>query len=118
KTAGALAMREGMPKAGPVLLEPVYEVAISVPSEFTSRIQRLASARRGHIIGFDTKPGWSGWDEVKVQMPQAAMHDLINELRSATLGVGTFDGRFPHLQELTGREAEQVIAQRKSDSAA
>ena len=117
KTAGALAMREGMPKAGPVVLEPVFQVSIAVPSEFTSRIQRLASARRGHILGFDAKPGWKGWDEVRVQMPQAEMHDLINELRSITLGVGSFCSRFDHLQELTGREADHVIAERQGQIA-
>jgi elongation factor G len=118
KTAGALAMREGMPKCGPVVLEPIYQVSIAVPSEFTSRIQRLASSRRGQILGFDAKTGWRGWDEVKVQMPQAEMHDLINELRSVTLGVGSFSSSFDHLQEMTGREADQVIAQRQSQIAA
>jgi elongation factor G len=118
KTAGALAMREGMPKCGPVVLEPIFQVSIAVPTDFTSRIQRLASQRRGQILGFDAKPGWKGWDEVRVQMPQSEMHDLINELRSITLGVGSFNYQFDHLQELTGREAEQVIAQRQQQIAA
>ena len=113
KTAGSLAMREGMPKASPVLLEPVYQVEILIPNDFTSRIQRLISGRRGQILGFDAKPGWSGWDEVKSQMPQTEMHDLINELRSITLGIGTFQCRFDHLQELTGKEADQVVASRQ-----
>ena len=118
KTAGGLAMREGMPKCGPVVLEPIYQVCISVPAEFTSRIQRLASSRRGHILGFDAKPGWKGWDEVRVQIPQAEMHDLVNELRSITLGVGSFSSSFDHLQEMTGREADQVIAARQGHIAA
>ena len=45
-------------------------------------------------------------------MPQAEMHDLINELRSITQGVGTFDWKFDHLQELAGKEADQVVAAR------
>ena len=118
KTAGSLAMREGMPKCGPVVLEPINQVSIAVPSEFTSRIQRLASSRRGHILGFDAKPGWKGWDEVRVQMPQAEMHDLINELRSVTLGVGSFSSSFDHLQEMSGREADQVISARQGHTAA
>ena len=118
KTAGAMAMREGMPNASPVLLEPIFAVNISTPTDFTSRIQRLASSRRGQIIGFDSKPGWSGWDEVKVQMPQAEMHDLINELRSIPLGVGTFAFSFHHLQELTGREADQAVSERHADHSA
>jgi elongation factor G len=111
KTAGGLAMREGMPKCGPVVLEPIYQVSIAVPAEFTSRIQRLASSRRGQILGFDAKAGWKGWDEVKVQMPQAEMHDLINELRSMTLGVGSFNCQFDHLQELIAQRQQQIAAE-------
>ena len=114
KSAAQLAMREGMPKCDPVLLEPVFHVDIAVPNDFTSRIQRLVSGRRGQILGFDAKPGWNGWDEVSAQMPQSEIHDLINELRSITIGTGTFDWRFDHLQELTGRTAEQVVADRNA----
>lgn len=112
RAAGQLAMREGMPKCNPVLLEPIFQVTVSVPNQFTSRLQRLVSGRRGQILGFDAKDGWSGWDEVSVQMPQSEMHDLINELRSITQGVGTFDWKFDHLQELAGKEAESVVAER------
>jgi elongation factor G len=105
-------MREGMPKCNPVLLEPIFQATISVPNQFTSRIQRLVSGRRGQILGFDAKDGWKGWDEVSVQMPQSEMHDLINELRSITQGVGTFDCKFDHLQELAGKEADQVVTAR------
>jgi elongation factor G len=112
KTAAGLGMREAMPKCSPVLLEPICSVTISLPSEFTSKVQRLISSRRGHIQGFDSKPGWKGWDEVKVEMPQAGLRDLINELRSVTLGVGTFEWTFDHLQEFTGKPADEVVAQR------
>ncbi len=112
KTAARLAMTEGMPKCDPVLLEPIFHVQITVPTEFTSRVHGLISGRRGHILGFDAKPGWAGWDEVSAHIPQAELHDLIVELRSLTLGVGTFAMRFDHLQELTGRLAEKVVEQR------
>jgi elongation factor G len=111
-TAGALAMREGMPKCDPVLLEPICKVAVTVPNEFTSRVQRLVQTRRGQILGYDAKAGWSGWDEVSAMLPQSEMHDLIIELRSATQGVGTFSWQFDHLAELTGKPAEKIIAAR------
>jgi len=112
RMAGAMSMREGLPKCDPVLLEPVLDVAISIPSEFTSNVQRLVSGRRGQILGFDAKPGWTGWDEVQAHIPQAEMHDLIIELRSLTMGVGFFGWQFDRLQELSGRLADQVVAQR------
>ena len=107
-------MRQGMPNCNPVLLEPIFKVEIVLPNEFTSKIQRLISGRRGHILGFDAKQGWDGWDEVSVQLPQSEMHDLIIELRSMTQGVGTFQYEFDHLQELSGKDADTVVSQREA----
>ncbi|MHA1536077.1 MAG: elongation factor G [Alphaproteobacteria bacterium] len=112
KTAGRMAMSEGMPKCQPVLLEPIFTVEVSVPSEFTAAVQRIVSGRRGQILGFDARPGWKSWDTVKVNMPQSELHDLIIDLRSQTQGIGTFDFEFDHLQELTGRLADQVVQAR------
>lgn len=116
KTVGRLAMAEGMPNCDPVLLEPIYEVTISVPSEFTNKVHSLVSGRRGQILGFEVQAGWKGWDALKCHLPEAELQDLIIELRSLTVGVGSFDWRFDHLQELTGKLADQVIAQRNSDA--
>ena len=119
KTAAAIAMREGMPKCGPVLLEPVCKVHIDVPSEHTSKVNTLITGRRGQILGFDSKDGWNGWDTVEGFMPQAEMHNLIIELRSLSQGAGTYRFEFDHLAELAGREADDVInARREALSAA
>jgi len=112
KQAARIAMTEGMAKCDPVLLEPIFLVTIQIPAEFTPKAQRLISGRRGQILGFGAITDWRGWDEVSAYMPQAEIQDLIIELRSLTLGVGTFTWKFDHLQELTGRLADQVIAQR------
>ncbi|HUZ74020.1 MAG TPA: elongation factor G [Stellaceae bacterium] len=117
KTAARQGMQEAMPKCEPVLLEPIHHVEISVPNAFTSRVQRIVSSRRGQLLGFDAKPDWPGWDVVVALMPQSEIHDLIVELRSVTLGVGTFTDRFEHLQDLTGRLAEKVM-QSKAETAA
>ncbi len=115
KTAARIAMSEGAPLCHPVLLEPITEVHISVPSEFTSKAQRLVTGRRGgQVLGFDAKPGWSGWDVVSAYIPQAEMSDVIVELRSLTMGVGSFTWSFHHLQELVGRDADKVVEARKA----
>jgi elongation factor G len=118
KTAGRMAMTEGMPKCDPVLLEPILQVTIAAPTEFTPKVQRLITGRRGQILGFDGRPGWDGWDEVKALMPEAEIHDLIVELRSLTLGLGFFTTSFDHLSELTGRLADRAIEIRQSAVAA
>ena len=116
-TAGRQAVQEALPKCEPILLEPIDTVEISVPNAFTARVQRLVSGRRGQILGYDAKEGWPGWDVVSAHMPQSELHDLIVELRSLTLGVGSFAHSFDHMQELTGRPAEKVMQQRTADAA-
>lgn len=114
KTAARLAMAEGLPQCEPTLLEPILHVEVSVPSDFTSKAQRIISGRRGQILGYDAKEGWPGWDAVSAYLPQAEMGDLIVELRSLTMGVGTFSWKFDHLQELSGRSADKVVEDRKA----
>ncbi|HLB07187.1 MAG TPA: elongation factor G [Alphaproteobacteria bacterium] len=109
KQAARIAMSEGMAKCDPVLLEPIHEVVVTVPKDYTPKAQRLISGRRGQILGFAEKPGWEGWDEVTSHMPQSELGDLIIELRSLTQGTGTFAWRYDHLQELTGRLADKVL---------
>ena len=109
KTAGRMAMNEGMPKCSPVLLEPIHEVKIVAPSDSTARVNALISGRRGQILGFNPREGWEGWDEVTAHLPLSEIHDLIVELRSLSQGVGTYTWKFDHLQELTGRLADQVV---------
>ena len=100
KQAARIAMQEGMPQCEPQLLEPVLLVSISVPNEYTPSALRLVSGRRGQILGYEAKPNWRGWDEVSAHLPQAEMHDLIVELRSLTMGVGSFRWQFDHLHEV------------------
>lgn len=117
KTAARMAMQEAMPKCDPVLLEPIFLVQVAVPTEFTAKVHGLVSGRRGQILGFDAKDGWDGWDEVSVYLPQSELHDLIIELRSLTMGVGTFAWKFDHLQELSGRLADKVVESRAAAAA-
>ncbi|HEY8290565.1 MAG TPA: elongation factor G [Acetobacteraceae bacterium] len=108
KTATQLAMKEGLAKADPVLLEPVDHVTISVPNDYTARAQRLLTGRRGQILGFDERAGWPGWDDVEALVPEAELHDLILELRSQTLGLGTYRKKFDHLAESRGGEVRRT----------
>lgn len=117
KTAAGLAMRTGVPQCDPILLEPILSVEVSVPTEATSKAQRALSSRRGQILGFSPKDGWNGWDCVQAYVPQAEMHDLIVEIRSASMGVGTFSWQFDHMQELSGRQADQVVETRQKELA-
>jgi elongation factor G len=110
RTAARIGVSEGLPQCQPVLLEPIHMVEIVCPTEATAKINAILSARRGQILGFDTREGWSGWDCVRATMPESEIGDLIVELRSATAGAGTFTRQFDRMAEVTGRAADQIIA--------
>jgi elongation factor G len=114
RTAGRIAMSEGLPQCQPVLLEPIHQVEIVCPNDATAKINAILSGRRGQILGFDTREDWSGWDTVRAQMPESEIGDLIIEVRSATAGVGSFTFKFDHMAELTGRTADQIVAARRA----
>jgi elongation factor G len=118
KMAARIAMGEAMPKCRPILLEPILKVTVAAPSDATSRIQRLISGRRGQLLGYDSRPGWGGWDEVTALMPEAEIIDMIVEIRSVTQGIGTYRTRFDHLQELVGRTAERIVEETRKRTAA
>ena len=102
-TATRMAMQEALAKADPVMLEPMDQVTVLVPQDGTAAAQRLLTGRRGQILGYAEKPDWPGWDEVQALVPEAELHDLIIELRSLTMGLGTYTRRFDHLAESRGR---------------
>jgi elongation factor G len=110
RTAARIGLNEGLPQCQPVLLEPIHVVEIVCPNDATAKINAILSARRGQILGFDTREGWQGWDCVRAMMPEAEIGELIVELRSATAGAGSFTRQFDRMAEVTGRAADQIIA--------
>jgi elongation factor G len=115
KLATALALKEGLVKCEPVLLEPILAVDISMPSEVTSKALQLVTQKRGQILGYDAKDGWTGWDQISARIPQAEMHDLIVNLRSLSQGVAFFSWTYDHLNPVPDRQAEAVVAHRQGE---
>ncbi|HEU6441556.1 MAG TPA: elongation factor G, partial [Microvirga sp.] len=109
QAAAKLALAEALPKAKPVLLEPILSVEITIPTEALSKATSLVTARRGQILGYDGRPGWAGWEVLSATIPESEIGDLIVELRSVTAGVGTFSTRFDHMAELSGKSADLVL---------
>jgi elongation factor G len=110
KSATRAAMQEGLAKADPMLLEPIHHVTVSVPADYTSSAQRLLTGRRARILSYGERPGWPGWDDVEARMPETELQDLIIELRSLTMGLGTYRHTFDHLAELRGNATEHANA--------
>ena len=110
KQAARIAMQEGLPQCDPVLLEPVDAVEISVPTSFTANVLKLISTHRGQILGYEGKAGWQGWDVVAAYIPEAEMQKLILELRSLSMGVGTFNWQYDHLNPVPDELRDRILA--------
>jgi len=110
KQAARIAMQAGMPQCQPTLLEPITAIEVSTPTEFTSKVLQLVSGRRGQIMGYEALSNWEGWDKVSAYLPVAEMHGFIIELRSLTMGVGSFEWEYDHLQEVPDKLAEKLLA--------
>lgn len=115
--AGRLAMSEAMPQCKPILLEPIAQVAIHVPLADASKMNPLISGRRGHILGIQAREGWSSWETYVAELPQSEIYDLIVDLRSLTNGTGTFEWAYDHLDTLSGKLREDVLARQAAGSA-
>ncbi|MGI9405416.1 MAG: elongation factor G [Hyphomicrobiaceae bacterium] len=109
RIAGRMGLHEAIKEVGSVLLEPFYEVKFHIPQMFSGTLSPLVSQRRGQILGYDQDETAPGWDTYRALLPGAALDDLIADLRAATQGVGRFEAKFDHYQEMYGREAETAI---------
>ncbi len=110
KIAASTAMRKGLQDAGPVLLEPIMDVEVTVPEEAMGNITGDLNSRRGRIMGMDV----NGSSEiVKAQVPLAEMLKYATELRSLTAGKGSYIMKFSHYEQVPEKAAQQVIQQAK-----
>lgn len=109
QVAGALALRTAAEDAGLCLLEPIMEVAVTVPDELTGDVMGDLSARRGRIQG--TEAASPGRTMVSALVPQSELTGFIPELRSLTSGTGRVAMRYDHHDECPEHLAATVVAQ-------
>ncbi|MBA2918561.1 elongation factor G [Sphingomonas sp. MAH-20] len=118
RTAGRIAMSEALAAAAPYLLEPIVKVTITAPNAATSRVTSAISSRRGQMLGMEPRVGWNRWDRIEALMPEASLRGLDAELRSLSQGLATYSAEFDHLQEISGKLADEVVHQKKELEAA
>jgi len=107
KMAGSIAFKDGMRKAGPVLLEPMMAVEVETPEEFMGNVVGDLSSRRGMIQGMDEQPG--GIKVVKAEVPLAEMFGYSTTLRSLSQGRATYTMEFKHYSEAPKSVADAII---------
>ncbi len=113
QVAGSMAVKDGMHKAQPYLLEPIMKVDVVMPEEYLGDVMGDLASRRGHILGME---GRGTSQNVKAHVPLAEMFGYATELRSMTSGRATHSMEFSHYAEMPGNLAEAVGRRTKGRS--
>lgn len=90
KTAASMGVREGLPKCGLVLLEPIVRVETFAPSANASAVVQILTGKRGQILSYETAPDRPGFERIVALVPQVELARYITELRTASQGLGTY----------------------------
>ncbi len=113
KIAGARALRNGMSKAKPVLLEPIMNVRVTIPDQFMGDINGDLNHKRGRILGVESA---EGLQTITAEVPQAEIFRYSSELRSMTGGRGNFEMEFARYEAVPSNIAQKVMAAAQQDA--
>jgi elongation factor G len=107
KTAGAQAFKLAAMKAGPVIMEPIYLLEITVPDQYSGDIMSDISTRRGRVMGM--MPAGRGRTTISVQVPLAECRRYATDLRALTQARGTFTMRFETFEEVPPHVIDSLV---------
>ncbi len=112
KVAGSMAFKKAFMEASPVLLEPIYNLEVTVPEECMGDVMGDISSRRGKILGMEAE---GPFQTIKAKVPLAELYKYSTSLRSLTQGRGIHRRSFSHYEEVPGEvQAKIVEASQKS----
>jgi elongation factor G len=107
KMAANLAYKTGMPKASPVLLEPIGLLKCTVPDGDMGTVMGEVNKRRGRVLGMN--PAESGHQTIEAEVPEAEMYDFSTFLRQTTQGRGSFTFDFVRYEEAPPQVSQKVV---------
>ena len=115
KIAGMMAFKEGYLQSKPVILEPIYNLEITVPDDYTGDVMGDLSSRRGKIAGMEP----DGHNQcIRASVPQAELYQYSVDLRSMTQGQGMYSSEFSHYEEVPREAAQKIVDQAKREKEA
>lgn len=112
KIAARNAFKDAMRNAGPILLEPIMNLTVFVENSYLGDIMSDLSSRRGRILG-QSSPA-NGIEEIRAQVPHKELLRYAIDLRSMTSGTGSFEMSFDHYDPISGKIADEIIAEAKA----
>lgn len=107
KIAASMALKEGVRRGQPVILEPIMRVEVVTPEEFTGDVIGDLNARRGRIEGMEMR---AGAQVIRAMVPLATMFGYATDLRSMTQGRGTYTMEFDHYAPVPESLAQELLA--------
>ena len=107
KMAASLAYKEGIPQAGPVILEPIGSLKVTIPDSMMGDIMGDLNKRRGRIMGMT--PDDDGNQVVEAEVPMSEMMSYAIDLRSMTQGSGSFTFAFVRYEEAPATTQQAII---------
>ncbi|MBQ9630879.1 MAG: elongation factor G, partial [Treponema sp.] len=116
KTAAKLAFKKGFMEAGPVLLEPIVLLKVTVPDTYTGDVMGDLNKRRGRVLGMN--PSTSGKQVIEAEVPQMELFDYCTALRSMTGGRGEYSYDFARYEQAPSDVQSKEVASRAEKAAA
>jgi len=115
KTASSIAFKKAMEEAKPVLMEPYYNLYVLCAESMMGDVIGDLNSKRGRILGMQSVE--EGISRVEAQVPYAEIMEYAVDLRAITQGMGTFEMKFDHYEDVPAKMAEKIIADSKKDEA-
>ena len=112
KIAGSGAFKKGMSDANPILLEPIMNITITVPEDYTGDIIGDLNTKRAQLQGMNPS---NGMNVIQAQAPLAEIQRYAIDLKSITQGKGTFTMEFSHYQPVPLTNSQKVVAERQAE---
>ena len=113
KTATMQAFKKGIMEASPVLLEPIANIKVVVPDEYTGDVMGDLNKRRGRVLGMTPLP--KGKQEIEADIPMTCVFGYCTALRSMTGGRGTYSYEFVRYEQAPSDVQEKEIANRSEE---
>ncbi len=114
KIAGAGALKKGLAEGQPILLEPIMNIEVTVPEDYTGDIIGDLNTKRARVQGMN--PG-GGLNVIEAQVPLAEILHYAIDLKSITQGRGSYKTEFSHYEEVPAHIAQKIIAERQAEKA-
>ena len=114
KTASSIAFKKAMEEAKPVLMEPYYNLYVLCAESMMGDVIGDLNSKRGRILGMQSVE--EGISRVEAQVPYAEIMEYSVDLRALTQGMGTFEMKFDHYEDVPAKMAEKIIEERKKES--